>query len=152
ELLNMSFNDIFDSFSTDILNGSFMSEVELGTSKTLALQNDSYLKNNAGEESSLYQNLLSKGIDPNIASDVWIKTKNRNFVNWQQDSLAVSEDGEPKLFYRTDDPTIVSETDIHGRGDLVFVKGTLIPEGENFKVLSSNVKSIYNAGGNNEVV
>lgn len=142
QLMNMSMNDIMDNFTTTLMDGGFMREIEISNEKQDHLLNDTYLKNNQNTDSSFYTGLRQIGFGEDIASTLWIKSRSNNFYKWHQGDIITNSDEEPRLFFRGKEPFKIYDTDIEGKGDVVVVKGNLINEDVGYRTLASNIKSV----------
>lgn len=142
ELLNMSLNDIMDNFTHTLLSGGFLKEVDIVLEKDKYLKNGFYLKANNGQPSSFHQGLLQVGFSSDAASNMWVKSRSENFLKWHKGDIVTNNDDEPRIFFRGETPFKIYDEDVTGNLDAVVVRGNLMEDGEGYRVLASNVKSV----------
>lgn len=141
--MNMSLNDILDSFNNNIQNGKYINEFNLVNEKYQYVKNNTLVKNSQGEMSSLYDNLTQNDFTDEFATNSWMYTKSRNFEDWHNGEIITNEDNEPKVVYRTLNNEF-SENDTDDLGDAVFIKGNhKLKEGVYTNVPETDVKSVY---------
>lgn len=146
EIMTMSINDLLSKFNTYAMNGAFSNEVNV-VSKTLdVIENDELGLNSIGNLSSTSLQLLENSdLDFNLitVNKLILKLHSEEFLKWGGDEIITNSDGEPRIFFRTNTDGIVSDNDLDGSGDIVFVKGGITQEGENYRVAPANIKSAF---------
>ncbi len=146
DLMEMSFNELFDRYNTTVMSGKFTTQVELAKLNQRMKFDGKYPK-----DSDIFNSLVESGLSEEESRDIWLATHTENYIKWRNLGEVVEDPAKivasDKVYYRLNIDTI-SDT-FSEDADPVFVKGELTESKGNFKITNvEQVKSVHSVFNN----